>query len=156
MTPRPGSPRLKGRTALRRVAQLLLAVSGLTALVGVVGVALFYALILRDLPELDSLDDYRPNLVTRVWSADGVVIGEFAEERREIVPIEQVPEFVVHAFVAAEDNAFYTHEGLDYPGIARAAWANLRAGGIKQGGSTIIPNLRVGLLFCAVFWARWQ
>jgi penicillin-binding protein 1A len=119
----------------------VLALGFLAVLAGAVGVGLFYALILRDLPELDSLDDYRPNLITRIYSADGEVIGELARERREIVPIERVPEFLVKAFVAAEDDSFYTHDGLDYGGIGRAAWANLRAGGIKQGGSTITQQV---------------
>ena len=126
---------------LRRLAQLLLALGFLAVLVGAVGIGLFYALILRDLPELDSLDDYRPNLITRIYSANGEVIGELARERREIVPIEVVPEFLVKAFVAAEDDSFYTHAGLDFTGITRAAWANLRAGGIKQGGSTITQQV---------------
>jgi penicillin-binding protein 1A len=126
---------------LKRLLQLLLALGFLAVLVGAVGIGLFYALILRDLPELDSLDDYRPNLITRIYSADGEVIGELARERREIVPIEVVPEFLVKAFVAAEDDSFYTHAGLDFAGITRAAWANLRAGGIKQGGSTITQQV---------------
>ena len=126
---------------MRRLAQLLLALGFLAVLVGAVGIGLFYALILRDLPELDSLDDYRPNLITRIYSAGGEVIGELARERREIVPIEVVPEFLVKAFVAAEDDSFYTHAGLDFAGITRAAWANLRAGGIKQGGSTITQQV---------------
>jgi penicillin-binding protein 1A len=126
---------------LVRIAQLLLAALVVAVLAAAVGVAFFYALILRELPELDSLDDYRPNLITRVYAADGEVIGELARERREIVAIEQVPQFLVHAFVAAEDDSFYTHDGLDYAGITRAFWANLRAGGIKQGGSTITQQV---------------
>jgi penicillin-binding protein 1A len=126
---------------LVRIAQLLLAALVVAVLAAAVGVAFFYALILRELPELDSLDDYRPNLITRVYAADGAVIGELALERREIVAIEQVPQFLVHAFVAAEDDSFYTHDGLDYAGITRAFWANLRAGGIKQGGSTITQQV---------------
>ncbi len=101
----------------------------------------FQALILRELPDLRSLDDYRPNLITRAYSIEGQVIGEFFRERREIVPIERVPSHVVHAFVAAEDDAFYEHQGLDYASILRAAWANLRARGIRQGGSTITQQV---------------
>jgi penicillin-binding protein 1A len=126
---------------LRRILQILAAVVGFAVLGCAVGVALFYALIVRDLPTLESLDDYRPNLVTRVYSADGSVIAELARERREIVAIERVPEFLLKAFVAAEDGAFYTHDGLDYPGILRAALANLRAGGVVQGGSTITQQV---------------
>ena len=116
----------------------LLAVAALTA---VVGVSLFYALVLRDLPELNSLADYEPRIITRVYAHDGSEIGSYAEERRIVVPIEDVPRHVIHAFIAAEDAAFYDHQGLDYPGIFRALLKNLRAGAVRQGGSTITQQV---------------
>ncbi len=103
--------------------------------------AMVYGMIFRDLPEIYALEDYRPNLITRILASDGQVVGQLARERRIIVPIEQVPDYLVHAFIAAEDDAFYTHEGLDYPSILRAAWANLKAGGVTQGGSTITQQV---------------
>jgi penicillin-binding protein 1A len=126
---------------VRRLAQIALALGLLVVLAAAVGLGLFQALILRDLPELYSLTDYRPNLITEVRAVDGRVFAQFYRERREVVPIEQIPSYVVHAFVAAEDDSFYEHEGLDYPGIARAMWTNLWAGGIKQGGSTITQQV---------------
>ena len=126
---------------MRTLAKIVLGLSALAVVGCVVVLAAFQALVMRDLPNLRSLDDYRPNLITRVYSANGRVIAEFARERREIVPIERIPQHVVQAFVAAEDGAFYQHTGLDYASIVRAAWANLRAGGIKQGGSTITQQV---------------
>ncbi len=126
---------------MRTLARIALGLSALAVVGCVVALAAFSALVMRDLPNLRSLDDYRPNLITRVYSTNGRVIAEFAKERREIVPIERIPPHVVQAFVAAEDGAFYQHTGLDYASILRAAWANLRAGGIKQGGSTITQQV---------------
>ena len=71
----------------------------------------------------------------RAW--DGTPLAELANERREILPFEQFPPQLVQAFLAAEDRRFYEHQGLDYRGIARALGANLRAGEVAQGGSTI-------------------
>ena len=73
---------------MKRLLQVLLALGLLAALICVAGVSLFYALILRDLPEIYTLKDYKPKLVTRVLAHDGVEIGSFFRERREIVPIE--------------------------------------------------------------------
>jgi penicillin-binding protein 1A len=126
---------------VRSFIRFAVAVLALGVLASGAALLVFQALILRGLPDLRSLDDYRPNLITRAYSIEGQVIGEFYLERREVVPIERVPAHVVHAFVAAEDDAFYEHEGLDYTSILRAAWANLRAGGIRQGGSTITQQV---------------
>jgi penicillin-binding protein 1A len=126
---------------MKHVFRIVLVLLALGVAGGVSAGVAFQLLILRDLPDLRSLDDYRPNLITRVRAVDGQVIGEFYKERREVVPIERVPAHVVHAFVDAEDDTFYEHEGLDFASILRAAWANLRAGGIRQGGSTITQQV---------------
>ena len=73
----------------------------------------------------------------RVYTAEGAQIGEFGEERRSLVSIKAVPEQLKHAILAAEDERFYQHAGIDYLGVARAAYANLTQGGRKQGASTI-------------------
>ncbi len=91
----------------------------------------------RDLPPLYSLKDYRPNIITQIYADDGTLIGEYAEERRKIVPIENMPRHLIDAFVATEDARFYKHEGLDYYRIMGALWADIRAGEIKEGASTI-------------------
>jgi penicillin-binding protein 1A len=101
----------------------------------------------RDLPQrLDVLTNYQPPRASRVYSADGELIGEFYLQRRVVVPIAQIPQHVVHAFVAAEDNRFYEHKGVDPVGVARAAWSNLRAGHVVQGGSTITQQVAKLLL----------
>ncbi len=126
---------------MRRPLQIALAAAALAACGALFSVALFYAFVLRNLPELYSLRDYRPNLITRIYAVDGTEISTLARERRVVVPIEEVPTAVVQAFIAAEDDAFYEHEGLDYPGILRAALANLRSGRVRQGGSTITQQV---------------
>ena len=89
------------------------------------------------LPTLETLTDYRPKMPLRVFSAEGTLIGEFGEERRELVKIEDVPELMKKAILAAEDDRFYEHGGVDYIGVLRAAYSNFASGGVKQGASTI-------------------
>ena len=90
-----------------------------------------------NLPELDALTDYQPKMPLRIYTADGVLIGEFGEERRAVVAIADVPPQLKQAIIAAEDERFYQHAGIDYIGVLRAAYANLVSGGRRQGASTI-------------------
>lgn len=94
-------------------------------------------LIYPTLPSLEALTDYRPKVPLRVYTADGYLIGEFGEERRAFIKIEDAPESLKQAILAAEDERFYEHGGVDTIGIARAAIANVMAGGFKEGASTI-------------------
>ena len=122
-----------------------LAILSLFAALG--GAAAIYFTLLRDLPKMDSVAEYEPLVTSRVLDRKGRLIGEFYEERRTVVPFEEIPRHTVLAFVAGEDSAFFRHEGLDYMGIMRAAWVNLLAGGeVKQGGSTITQQTVKGLL----------
>ncbi len=108
--------------------------------IGVVGTALAglaAALIYPNLPPLEALTDYKPRQPLRVYTADGALIAEFGEERRAFVAIDQVPTTMKHAIIAAEDERFYRHGGVDTIGILRAASANLLSGGPKEGASTI-------------------
>ncbi len=89
------------------------------------------------LPSLDALTDYRPKIPLRIYSAEGALLNEFGEERRALVKISEVPEVMTHAILAAEDDRFYEHGGVDYIGVLRAAISNFTAGGVKQGASTI-------------------
>jgi penicillin-binding protein 1A len=100
----------------------------------------------RGLPSIITTEDYKPLTVTRVIGRGDVVVGEFFEERRYVVPLEKIPEHVQKAFIAAEDDRFFDHQGIDLQGILRAAIANFRAGRVVQGGSTITQQVAKSLL----------
>ncbi|MGH7230360.1 MAG: transglycosylase domain-containing protein, partial [Nitrospiraceae bacterium] len=95
----------------------------------------------QDLPSLDSLTQYQPSLVSRVYSDDRQLIGQFYVERRILTPLSEVPQELTHAVVAVEDARFFEHPGLDVIGIVRAVWTNLRRGGKVEGASTITQQL---------------
>jgi penicillin-binding protein 1A len=99
--------------------------------------ALVLLLAYPNLPSLDALTDYQPKVPLRVYTADGELIGEFGEERRSVISIAEVPQNLKNAIIAAEDERFYQHTGIDYAGVLRAAYSNLIAGGRRQGASTI-------------------
>ncbi|MFQ5354594.1 MAG: penicillin-binding protein 1A, partial [Thermodesulfobacteriota bacterium] len=118
------------------------AVIGIVAAIAIV--AGFYTYLVLTLPDLEALQHYEPNLVTRVYADDGSMIGEFYIERRVVVPIEQIPDHLIKAFLAAEDAEFYQHEGISYIGIMRAFYKNFSAGKIVQGASTITQQVARG------------
>jgi penicillin-binding protein 1A len=119
------------RTILWAVGLVLAGIAS-AVIVGSVALAVAYP----NLPDLSDLSDYRPKLPLRVYSAEGLLIGEFGEERRNLTPIKQIPQVMKDAVLAIEDSRFYSHGGVDYRGLARAALANL--GRVKsQGASTI-------------------
>lgn len=121
---------------------LVLVLAILAAGAAVVG--WFY--ITDNLPRVESLTDYRPPTVTQVLAADGSLMAQYYHQRRFVVPMTQVPRHVILAFVAAEDGNFFRHKGIDLTGILRAALANLRAGRVVQGASTISQQVAQGLL----------
>lgn len=104
------------------------------------GIGLFLAFA-NTLPPVESLEEYRPNIVTQVLSDSGEPIAEFYVERRIVIPLKEVPKHLMDATLAVEDSSFYQHVGVDLRGIARAFVNNLRAGRIKEGGSTITQQL---------------
>ncbi len=111
-----------------------IAVAAVFSLMMVIAVAL--AVAYPNLPDISDLSDYRPKLPMRVYSADGVVIGEFGEERRSLTPINDIPQVMKDAVLAIEDARFFSHGGVDYLGVIRAGLANV--GRAKaQGASTI-------------------
>src|SRR5512134_296076 len=114
---------------------LLVVVVAATA--AVLLVAFSAIIIYPTLPSLEALTDYQPKVPLRVYSAEGELIGEFGEERRAVVAIADVPQSMVWAILAAEDERFYQHRGVDYIGVARAALSNFVSGGVRQGASTI-------------------
>lgn len=133
----PPAPRRRGPLAL--LARLLGGLAGLVlaavlSVLLLVGVAL--AVAYPNLPDIGGLTDYRPKLPLRVLSADGVLLGEFGEERRIYMPIAQIPKVMQEAVLAIEDARFYRHSGVDYLGVARAALAQFNKAK-SQGASTI-------------------
>ena len=96
-----------------------------------------YCVAYYRLPSIETLTDYRPKVPLRIWSADGVLLGEFGEERRNVVSIQEVPNRLREAILAAEDANFYHHGGIDPLGIARAATVDVLTGHKAQGASTI-------------------
>lgn len=133
--PTPPTPAPQRHWLLRLLlwsAGLLLA--GTLAVLLVVGVAL--AMAYPNLPDISDLADYRPKLPLRVYSAEGALLGEFGEERRNLTPIADIPEVMKNAVLAIEDTRFFEHNGVDFKGILRAGIANVTK--VKsQGASTI-------------------
>lgn len=97
-----------------------------------------YAFIIAkpNLPAISALVDYNPKVPLRIYTADKVLIGEFGEQRRNVVPLNEIPVYLKYAVIAIEDDRFYSHSGVDYWGVLRASLANLR-GRLSQGASTI-------------------
>jgi len=100
---------------------------------------------LKELPRIDTLDEYRPNLITEIYDINGEVIAELFVERRDLVPLSQIPVDLQNAVIAVEDQRFFKHWGADLHAIARAMIANLKARQIVEGGSTITQQLSKAL-----------
>jgi penicillin-binding protein 1A len=130
------------RKVLRRTLRVFLLVGAGMLVLGT-GLGIWgYLAFKSDLPQnLSVVTDYRPIRASQIFSADGETIGEFYVEKRVLIPLAQIPEMVRRAFVAAEDARFYQHGGIDYLGILRAGWTNVRAGHVVQGGSTITQQV---------------
>ncbi|MGC3026666.1 penicillin-binding protein 1A [Burkholderia sp. DN3021] len=109
------------------------------ALVVAGGLVLGYALVVAwpNMPSLDALTDYRPKVPLRIYTSDHVLIGEFGEERRDVVHFRDVPDSLKKAILAIEDARFYDHGGVDLTGIIRAGFVALTNGHASQGASTI-------------------
>jgi len=112
---------------------------------GVASLLLYYS-ISKDLPQITSLSDYHPSIITNVYADDGRLIAEFFKERRIVLPLAEMPQMLIDAFVAAEDSRFYKHRGIDFLSIIRAFLKNLEAGTIVQGGSTITQQVTKSFL----------
>jgi penicillin-binding protein 1A len=125
--------------------RLLVAVAVLIFLGSLIGYG-SYKYIVSTLPQLITVDDYEPLLVSQVYDRNGKKIGEFSRERRVLLPYKEIPKDLVHAFLAAEDDQFFQHKGINYIAILRATFANMRAGRTVQGGSTITQQVAKTLL----------
>ncbi len=124
----------------RFLSRLTLRIIGFIAAIAIalgVGVTLFALTLMPDLPSIESLDDIELKVPLRVYSAKGDLLAEYGDERRVPVTVDQVPRDVVNAILAAEDDGFYEHPGIDIKGVVRAALANVKQGGSAQGASTI-------------------
>ena len=108
--------------------------------------AYFYYIWSSNLPFIGSVKEYRPPVITEIFSDNGEIIGRFWEEKRTVIPLNQVPKQVIQAFVAAEDSRFFEHKGVDLKSMFRAFLKNLTAGKIEQGGSTITQQVTKSLL----------
>ena len=133
------SKRRPFRTLLLGFTLILLAAVGSAA-------AILYREFNVSLPPVEKLLDYRPPVATRVFADDGTLIGEFFFEKRYLTPIYKIPKSVQLAFVAAEDQNFFEHTGVDLQSIVRAAVTNYQAGTTRQGGSTITQQVVKSLL----------
>ncbi len=139
--------KLKNRTRkkpleiLIKIFKLFLWTGLIVSVLAMAGAFAFYMHISRELPKIETLDDYRPPVVTTVYSADNKKIGEFFTERRFVIPVSEMPDMLKNAFISAEDDRFYEHKGIDIVSIARAFIKNLKAGAIVQGGSTITQQV---------------
>ena len=111
----------------------------LGALAGIGGGVLYWTL--SDLPKVNAIEEYVPIESSKVYSSDGQLIAEFYVERRTFIPHYEIPSHVKKAIIAIEDVRFYSHPGVDLIGIARALLHDIRAGGMRQGGSTITQQL---------------
>lgn len=129
-----------GSWLFRLLAKTTLILSGL-AVCGALVLSLALALAWPNLPDLSAMTDYKPRVPLRIYTADKVLIGEFGEERRNVMRFEDIPDVMKSALLAAEDDRFYQHNGIDLKGVGRAALANLVAGSKTQGASTITMQL---------------
>jgi len=137
----------KNKPKARRVLWWLLSLLFFFVIVlPVIALLGFYLYFSSDLPRLNSVKDYKPKIVTQVFSEGGDVIAEFFVERRYVIPLEQMSTVLVNAFIAAEDERFFEHQGIDVVSIMRALIKNMRSMDIVQGGSTITQQVTKSLL----------
>ncbi|MEQ8936817.1 MAG: transglycosylase domain-containing protein, partial [Amphiplicatus sp.] len=134
-----------------RLLSWLFGFSVFSGLIVLGGVAYYIALLNDDLPDYTVLMDYQPPVTTRVHAADGVLLAEFARERRLFQPVETIPPMVIEAFLSAEDKDFYSHFGIDLAGVFRAARDNAEQfisgdSGNLVGASTITQQVAKNFL----------
>ncbi len=137
----PGKTGLQSGTMKKLLISLaVLCVLGIASIFGIV------SYVKSTLPTMITLNDYQPRLVSKVYDRNGKMIGEFFRERRELIEYKNIPKDIVNAFLAAEDDKFFEHKGINYLAILRAQMANLRAGATVQGGSTITQQVAKTLM----------
>jgi penicillin-binding protein 1A len=122
------------------------AIGGLALAVWLLGMVALHQLLL-DLPDIDKLENYTPPLVTKIYDLHGEIITELFTERRTVIPLNEIPVNLQNAFLATEDEHFFSHWGIYPVGIVRAALVNLRHGKVVEGGSTITQQLSKVIFF---------
>ena len=129
----------------RRFLRRVLIGLAMVMLLGIAGAGaagyVAYRELATGLPDVSALQDYQPSLVTEVYDRHEELIAEFFVEKRRLVHLSEIPAHVRNATIAAEDSRFYSHGGVDYIGIGRAVWVNLRAGTTREGASTITQQV---------------
>lgn len=129
-----------------RLIKLVLSIVAAVIIFSTISFLAIYFYFARDLPDIMSIEDYRPPVISEVFANDGSKIGEFWLECRIYVAVDEIPKRVAQAFVDSEDSRFFEHKGVDMRSIVRAFVENLRAGSVKQGGSTITQQITRSLL----------
>lgn len=129
-----------------RVTKLFTVLTFIIMILGGVGVLGGYFYFAYDLPNIRTIQDYRPPVVSEVYGDNGEKLGEFWIECRFLVPIDKIPARVKNAFIASEDARFFEHHGIDIYGIFRAIWEDIKTGHMAQGGSTITQQITRSIL----------
>lgn len=142
MTPIKRVARRRKMSSRRSVLGIIIVVF-LVVFVGaaLAGSSFLYYILLKELPSIAALKDYRPSITTRVYADNGELIDEFFLEDRKVIKYEDIPKIVIQAFIAAEDARFFQHKGFDMQSMSRAFFKNIEAGRIVQGGSTITQQV---------------
>lgn len=135
----------EGKGGWRKWLKTIVFLSFALFLGGIAAISIMIYSVKLDLPTIDSVDEYKPDLGTVIYADDGTKVAEFATEKRLIVAYEKLPRLLILAFIATEDQNFFYHFGADPAGILRAAIKNIQAGRIVEGASTITMQLARGL-----------
>lgn len=125
-----------------KIFTVLLAIVFLGAAIG----AISLIVIVNNLPQIVTVTDYKPMVVSKVYDKNGEEIGEFKRQKRIVIPYEEIPPMMINAFVAAEDRMFFEHDGINYAAIIKAQMENIMAGRIVRGASTITQQVAKTLL----------
>jgi penicillin-binding protein 1A len=144
----PATTVIMGRKNLwrRRLVRWVAAFAAAGLAVGLLAGAVAWAWFARGLPELPSVDEYRPPIITEMVSADGQVAGEFFVERRKVIPYDRIPRQLIQAFIASEDQRFFHHSGVDWRGTLRAAVNTYVLRRKVQGGSSLTQQTAKAIL----------
>jgi penicillin-binding protein 1A len=129
----------------RLLLNVLLYGTLVSATAGLIVAIVFYTLFSQGLPEFNSVQEYKPKVVTRVYGIDNELVGEFSVERRILIPFDRIPKTLIQAFIASEDDQYFEHEGIDYFGLIRSVVKTMYAKG-QQGGSTITMQVAKSFL----------